>query len=108
VGHPCSIPGLGRGGRVADEPARRRPAAVAARGLCSGETVANACWPAARALSVGTCRGEGGLTGCGEVQRRKLGRGRTWRRGGGALPARRGGGPLNRQWRDGRASKPSS
>jgi hypothetical protein len=108
VGHPCSIPRLGHGGRVASEPAQRRPAAVAARGLCSSEMVANACWPAARASSVGACRGEGGLTGCGEVRRRKLGRGRPWWHGGGALPARRGGDPLNRRWGDGHASKPSS
>jgi hypothetical protein len=32
VGHPCSIPGLGRGGGVAGEQARQRPAARAVAG----------------------------------------------------------------------------
>jgi hypothetical protein len=57
---------------------------------CSGETAADASWPATRASSVGACGGDGSLTGCGKARRRQLGHGRPWRRGSGAQGARGG------------------
>jgi hypothetical protein len=64
-----------------------RPCGNGRWSLCSGETADKTCWPVAQASSVGTCRDGGGLTACGEVRRRQLGRGRPWRRGGGLWEA---------------------